>query len=113
AEIMDAPIPGSLGGTFAGNPIACAAAIAVYEEIETQDFLTKAQNIGASLLGFLKDLASKQPAIGDVRGIGAMVAIELIDPETKAPNQPLTKAIVQYAAARGLLVLDAGIDGNI
>lgn len=98
AEIMDAPAPGGLGGTFAGNPVACAAALATFEIIDDA-FLEHARAIGARLMGTLRALQSRFPQIEDVRGLGAMVAMEI---STGAPH------IVQAARERGLLLLLAG-----
>lgn len=113
AEIMDAAQPGGLGGTFGGNPVACAAAIAVFERIETDGLLAEAARIEATLKPALLALQEKYPIIAEVRGIGAMLAIELADPATHAPRADAVSAIAAEAAQHGLLVLTAGTYGNV
>ncbi|MBF4634355.1 4-aminobutyrate--2-oxoglutarate transaminase [Agreia pratensis] len=117
AEIMDSALPGGLGGTFGGNPVAAAAAVAVFEQIENDNLLAEATRIGQTLVAGLEELASKYDIIGDIRGIGAMIAIELVQPgagaTTKEPNPKAVDAIVAYAASQGVLVLNAGTYGNI
>ncbi|NQX11440.1 4-aminobutyrate--2-oxoglutarate transaminase [Microbacteriaceae bacterium VKM Ac-2855] len=117
SEIMDAAQPGGLGGTFGGNPVAAAAAVAVFERIESDNLLAEGARIGARLIPALLELQRRFDIIGDVRGIGAMVAIELVQPgtgaTTKAPNAAAVTAIVDYAAQHGVLVLSAGTYGNV
>ncbi len=114
AEVMDAPAPGGLGGTYAGSPVACAAALAVIEAFEQEKLLARSQDMGALLVRGLKDMAAKVPAIGDVRGLGAMVAIELFEAGDKArPDADLTKKVVAEAARRGLILLSCGTYGNV
>ena len=113
AEIMDASHPGGLGGTFGGNPVAAAAAIAVFEQIERDGLLAKASNIEAVLKPALLGLQEKYDIIGDVRGIGAMNAIELVLPGTTEPNTAALAAIVAFAAQHGVLFLTAGTYGNV
>lgn len=113
AEIMDAAHPGGLGGTFAGNPISCAAAIAVFERIESEGMLQRATDIGDLMLTALRDMQSRVPSIADVRGRGAMLAIELVDPATGAPDSARVAQAIQFAAQRGVLLLAAGTDGNV
>ncbi len=113
AEIMDAAHPGGLGGTFGGNPVACAAAIAVFDEIETRGLLARATQIGAVLRAGLVDLQKKYDIIGDVRGIGAMQAIELVVPGSSDPDSAALGRIVSYAANKGVLLLTAGTYGNV
>ncbi|HEX4442180.1 MAG TPA: 4-aminobutyrate--2-oxoglutarate transaminase [Galbitalea sp.] len=113
AEIMDAAHPGGLGGTFGGNPVSCAAAVAVFGEIESKGLLGRATQIGSVLRAGLEDLASKYDIIGDVRGIGAMQAIELVNPGTREHNSADLGKIVSYAAQQGLLLLTAGTHGNV
>jgi 4-aminobutyrate aminotransferase/(S)-3-amino-2-methylpropionate transaminase len=117
AEIMDSAFPGGLGGTFGGNPVAAAAAVAVFETIESDNLLAEATRIGETLTaGFVK-LAAKYDIIGDVRGIGAMIAVEFVMPgtgsTTKEPNAAAVNAITAYAASNGVLVLNAGTYGNV
>jgi len=113
AEIMDAAQPGGLGGTFGGNPVACAAAVAVFERIEQDDLLAEARRIETGLRAALERLQQSFPVIAEIRGIGAMVAIELLDPETRAPRADLVSKVAAEAAQRGVLVLTAGTYGNV
>jgi 4-aminobutyrate aminotransferase/(S)-3-amino-2-methylpropionate transaminase len=117
SEIMDSAQPGGLGGTFGGNPVAAAAAIAVFEEIEKSNLLDEGKRIENTLRPALLELQKKYDIIGDVRGKGAMLAIELVQPgtasTTKEPNAAAVSAIAAYAAQQGLLVLTAGTWGNV
>ncbi|MFT4029079.1 MAG: 4-aminobutyrate--2-oxoglutarate transaminase [Protaetiibacter sp.] len=113
AEIMDAAQPGGLGGTFGGNPVACAAAIAVFERIENEGLLAEARRLEAGLRPALEALRERFPVIAEVRGIGAMLAVELLDPETHEPRGDLPARIAAEAAQRGVLVLTAGTYGNV
>ncbi|MGB3911348.1 MAG: 4-aminobutyrate--2-oxoglutarate transaminase [Pseudolysinimonas sp.] len=113
AEIMDAAQPGGLGGTFGGNPVACAAAIAVFERIESDGLLGEAGRIEGVLKPALLALQKKYPVIAEVRGIGAMLAVELRDPATHAPRADAVTTIAAEAAQHGLLVLTAGTYGNV
>jgi 4-aminobutyrate aminotransferase / (S)-3-amino-2-methylpropionate transaminase / 5-aminovalerate transaminase len=113
AEIMDASQPGGLGGTFGGNPVAAAASVAVFERIERDGLLAEAGRIEARLKPALQRLQSEHAVIADVRGIGAMLAIELVDPETGAPRADLVTATAKAAGQRGVIVLTAGTSGNV
>jgi 4-aminobutyrate aminotransferase/(S)-3-amino-2-methylpropionate transaminase len=117
AEIMDASQPGGLGGTFGGNPVACAAAIAVFESIDQNGLLAEAQRIERALKDGLGRLAERYDIIGDIRGKGAMVAIELVQPGTgRSTKEPYTDAVgrlIAFAAERGVLFLNAGTYGNV
>jgi len=113
SEIMDASHAGGLGGTFAGNPVAAAAAVAVFDEIERRNLLADGGRIEAILKPALLSLQSRHDVIGDVRGIGAMLAIELVFPGTKNPNPAVVAAVTAYAAQHGVLLLSAGTYGNI
>ncbi len=117
AEIMDASQPGGLGGTFGGNPVAAAAAVAVFEEIERRDLLSEAKRIEGVLKSGLQELQAKHDVIGEVRGLGAMIAIELVQPgtasTTKEPNPALVTAVSTYAGQQGVLLLTAGTYGNV
>jgi 4-aminobutyrate aminotransferase / (S)-3-amino-2-methylpropionate transaminase / 5-aminovalerate transaminase len=117
AEIMDASHPGGLGGTFAGNPVAAAAAIAVFEAIESRNLLAEGRRIEDFLKPKLRRLQDTFDVIGDVRGIGAMLAIELVQPgtrkTTKEPNPAAVSAIVAFAAQQCVLILTAGTFGNV
>lgn len=114
AEIMDAPDPGGLGGTFAGNVLACAAGLAVFEIFEQENLLERAQALGERLRQTLTGWQARFPQIGDVRGIGPMIAMELVsNPETKTPAPDLVKKVIAEARARGLLLLSAGLYSNV
>ncbi|MFB2556261.1 4-aminobutyrate--2-oxoglutarate transaminase [Herbiconiux liangxiaofengii] len=117
ATIMDSAQPGGLGGTFGGNPVAAAAAVAVFEQIVANDLLAEAKRIEQTLVAGLTQLQAKYDIIGEIRGIGAMIAIELVQPgtaeTTKAPNADAVNAIVSYATQHGVLVLTAGTYGNV
>jgi len=113
AEIMDAPHVGGLGGTYGGNPIACAAALAVFETIEAEGLVDRARAIGKTMLERLTAMQAADPRIGDVRGRGAMVAVELVKPGRTAPDADLTKAVAAAAHRQGLVVLTCGTYGNV
>ncbi|GAA1869329.1 4-aminobutyrate--2-oxoglutarate transaminase [Actinomadura bangladeshensis] len=113
ADIMDKVHGGGLGGTYGGNPLACEAALAVLEEIEDGKLTERARRIGEIMLPRLRDLAGRHPAIGDVRGRGAMVAIELVREGTKEPDPELTARVAKRCHERGLLVLTTGTYGNV
>jgi len=114
AEVMDAPAPGGLGGTYAGSPIGCAAALAVIQAFEDEQLLAQAQALGETLIKGLKAIATRVPAIGDVRGLGAMVAIELFENgDVNQPAADLTRRVVAEAAKRGLILLSCGSYGNV
>ena len=113
AAIMDDPHPGAIGGTFIGNPVALAAALAVLDVFEDEQLVDRAQLLGAALRARMLDWQGRWPAIGDVRGMGAMLAIELVrDPVTKEPAPELAEAVIGEALQRGLLLLKAGVAGN-
>lgn len=113
AEIMDGPQSGGLGGTYGGNPLACAAALAVIDTIEREDLVARARAIGETMLSRLGALAEADPRIGEVRGRGAMIAIELVKPGTTEPDADLTKRVAAAAHAQGLVVLTCGTYGNV
>jgi len=113
AAIMNAPGIGAVGGTFVGNPVAIAAALAVLDVIEEERLLDRAQTIGETIRGRMESWRERYLEIGDVRGLGAMLAIELVrDRESREPDAALARAVVEAAAARGLLLLTAGVHGN-
>jgi 4-aminobutyrate aminotransferase/(S)-3-amino-2-methylpropionate transaminase len=113
AEIMDAPGDSAIGGTYVGNPVAQAAALAVLDVIEEEGIVERAAQLGESMRRRMLGWNERFPAIGDVRGLGAMLAIELVvDRETKQPAPDLASAVVSEAASRGLLLLKAGIYSN-
>jgi 4-aminobutyrate aminotransferase/(S)-3-amino-2-methylpropionate transaminase len=113
AEIMDSVHVSGLGGTYGGNPIACAAALGVFETMESEKLVERANHIGKILADYLKALQAKYPVIGEVRGRGAMQAIELVKPGTKDPNPEAMNVIVKYCQSKGVLVLTAGTYGNV
>jgi 4-aminobutyrate aminotransferase/(S)-3-amino-2-methylpropionate transaminase len=114
AHIMDAPAPGGLGGTYAGSPIACAAALAVLDVIEQENLCVRAGQIGSLMASTLRAAQQTLPAIGEVRGLGAMVAMELVkNGDPHQPDAELTKALVQLAARKGLVLLSCGLYGNV
>ena len=114
AEVMDAPDPGGLGGTYGGNPLACAAALAVLEIFETEDVLGKAVTLGERLRAEVEAAAGKYAAIGEIRGPGPMLAFELVkDRATREAAPELAQAVVAAARERGLLLLTAGTFGNV
>lgn len=113
AEIMDAAPPGGIGGTYSGNPLACAAALAVFETIREDQLLTRATTIGERMLEELASIAEVNPVIGEVRGRGAMVAVELVVPGTTTPNPEATATVNRFCQRHGLLTLTAGTFGNV
>ena len=113
AEIMDSVHVGGLGGTFGGSPIACAAAIGAIKTIQEENLIGKARRIGEIMLPALAEMKRKYPVIGDVRGRGAMIAIELVVPGTKDPNPAAVSAITKFCQQEGVLVLSAGTYGNV
>ena len=113
ADIMDSVGPGGLGGTYAGSPLGCAAALAVLDVFEQEGILERSLELGERIQGRLRQMAARFNCIGDVRGLGSMVAMELFkDAERKIPDPDLTKALVVMAAERGLILLSCGMYGN-
>ena len=114
ADIMDTIHPGGLGGTYGGNPVACAAALATIETMEEENLIQRAREIEAILKGRLEQLAAKYDEVGEIRGRGAMIAMELVtDRETKEPAAALTAAINKACHERGLVTLTCGTLGNV
>jgi 4-aminobutyrate aminotransferase/(S)-3-amino-2-methylpropionate transaminase len=115
AAIMDAPLPGGLGGTYAGSPIACAAALAVMDVIEEEGLVSRANEVGGRFVSRVRTLQTQYPrVIGEVRHVGAMIAMELVqDGDADQPDAGLTKELVQDAARRGLILLSCGVRGNV
>ncbi|MGO1539102.1 MAG: aminotransferase class III-fold pyridoxal phosphate-dependent enzyme [Leucobacter sp.] len=113
AEIMDASQPGGLGGTFGGNPVSCAAAVAVFEQIEGHDLLAEAQRIEATFTAALKTLEAKYDSVAEVRGKGAMLAIEFVKPGSLDYNPELVSRVINYAAQQGVLLLSSGAYANV
>ena len=113
AEIMDAVHAGGLGGTYGGNPVACAAALGAIETMSKEDLPAAARRIGDIMLPRLRKLAQQYPVIGDVRGRGAMIAIELVKPGTIEPDAAATARVAKACHAAGLIVLTCGTFGNV
>ncbi len=114
AEIMDAPHPGGLGGTYGGNPIACAAALAVLDVFASERLVERANALGQMALRRMREWQARYPLIGDVRGLGAMVAMELVgDRETRTPAAGAAAQVLAEARARGLLLIKAGLYDNV
>ena len=113
AEIMDEIHPSGLGGTYGGNPIACAAALGAIETIESMNLISRANEIGKILVDALNAMQKKYPVIGEIRGRGAMIAIELVKPGSKEPNADVLGKVVKYAQQKGVLFLTAGTYGNV
>ena len=114
AEIMDAPGPGGLGGTFAGNPLSCAAALAVLDLFEKENLLTRANELGDRFQHRAREWQRRWALVGDVRGLGGMQAIELVQSqETKIPAAEETKKITQYCYEHGLITITAGSYSNV
>jgi len=113
-ELMDHPQVGGLGGTFAGNPVACSAALAVLDQFEKKDLLSRAEKIGKRVLEKFKGFQEDYSMVGDVRGLGAMVGMELVvDQKTKEPATAFTKQLVNCCREKGLLMISAGTYSNI
>lgn len=113
-EIMEVSTPGELGGTYSGSPVACEAALAVIDIIEEEKLNERSEWVGATIEARLQTYAERYEAIGDIRRLGAMVAVELVtDRESKTPNKDAAYEIAKYANANGLLLLTAGIKGNV
>lgn len=113
AAVMDGPAPGGLGGTYAGHPLAIAAAHAVIDVMQEEQLCERAQRLGDKLIGHLIAQRAAHPRIGDVRGLGAMVANEFVDPVTGAPDADMAKKVQMAALRRGLLLLTCGVYGNV
>jgi 4-aminobutyrate aminotransferase/(S)-3-amino-2-methylpropionate transaminase len=108
AEIVDTVEPGGLGGTFGGNPLACAAAVAVLEEVRRPEFLARARQLGETIRARLEEIAGRVPSVGEVRGLGPMLALELTE-----PTPELAKAVTTAAREKGLVLLSCGLYGNV
>ena len=114
ADIMDAPAPGGLGGTYAGNPISCVAALAVLDAFDQEDLLQRSRSVGRHLVSRLEAIADQHPELADIRGLGAMVAVELCkNGDLQQPAPELAKAVSAEAARRGLILLTCGTYGNV
>ena len=113
AEIMDSVHVGGLGGTYGGNPVSCAAALGAIRTIEGLDLIAAARRIEAAMLPRLRQLQRRHPGIGDVRGRGAMIAIELVEPGTKTPDSTTTQTVARACHEAGLIALTCGTFGNV
>jgi 4-aminobutyrate aminotransferase len=113
AEIMDAPAPGGLGGTYAGNPLATAAALAVIDVMAEERLPERGAALGAQLMTQLNAMRDKVPQIADVRGLGAMVAVEFNQPGSAEPDADFTKRVQAEALKRGLILLTCGVNANV
>ncbi|MES2049479.1 MAG: 4-aminobutyrate--2-oxoglutarate transaminase [Pseudomonadota bacterium] len=113
AELMDAPAPGGLGGTYAGNPLAVASALAVLDIIEEEQLCQRANKLGQQLTEHLTAAKSSIPQIAEIRGLGGMLAVEFHHPETGKPNPEFTKKVQTYALNNGLILLTCGVYGNV
>jgi 4-aminobutyrate aminotransferase/(S)-3-amino-2-methylpropionate transaminase len=114
AGVMDSTGPSGVGGTYGGNPISVAAALAVLDVVEKEHLVERAVEIGVLVTARLTEMQSRDARIGDVRGLGAMCAIELVrDAATKEPAPDLTRAVLQECARRGLVILSCGTEGNV
>jgi 4-aminobutyrate aminotransferase/(S)-3-amino-2-methylpropionate transaminase len=114
AEVMDAPHPGGLGGTYSGNPLACVAALEAIDQIATPEFLQRSVEIGERLRGRLLEMQQRHPGlVGDVRGLGSMLVMELVrDPVTKVPWMEATAALTAATVKRGVITIRAGLFSN-
>jgi 4-aminobutyrate aminotransferase len=113
SEVMDAPGPGGLGGTFAGNPVAVAAAHAVLDVLEEERLSARSADLGARLVAFLERKRAAVPRIAEVRGLGSMVAVEFCAPGTTRPDADFAKGVQRRALELGLFLLTCGVDGNV
>ncbi|MDQ1624692.1 MAG: 4-aminobutyrate aminotransferase / (S)-3-amino-2-methylpropionate transaminase / 5-aminovalerate [Actinomycetota bacterium] len=112
-EIMDAPHSGGLGGTYGGNPVACAAALGAIETMEREDLCAKARRLGEVMTANLQETAARTGVIGEVRGRGAMIAVEVVRPGTREPDAAATTAVAKACHAEGVVVLTCGTYGNV
>jgi len=112
-EYMDAIAPGGLGGTYAGSPIACAAALAVIQVFEEEKLLDRSKAVGERLTAGLRQIQEKHPIIGDVRGMGSMIAVEVFEKGTHTPNAAAVAQVVAKARDKGLILLSCGTYGNV
>ncbi|MDP4097089.1 4-aminobutyrate--2-oxoglutarate transaminase [Paenibacillus sp. P96] len=113
AELMDAPHPGEIGGTYGGSPLGCVAALAVIDQIERENLSERAEQIGQRIRSHFEKLQQQFPVIGDVRGLGAMCAVEFTDPLSGKPASAVAASLVRACYNKGVIVLTAGIHGNV
>ena len=112
AEVMDGPAPGGLGGTYAGNPLAIAAAHAVLDVMEEEQLVERANYLGEKLVARLKKAQKNVPAIKEIRGLGSMIAAEFYDPKTNEPSTDTMKRVQAAALEEGLILLSCGVYVN-
>ncbi|WP_421616776.1 4-aminobutyrate--2-oxoglutarate transaminase [Brevibacillus sp. TJ4] len=113
AEIMDAPNPGEIGGTYGGSPLGCVAALAVIEKMERENLAARAEAIGEQIKAHFTALQKELPVIADVRGLGAMCAVEFVDPQTGEPAKELVGKVTKGCCENGVIVLSAGVHSNV
>lgn len=113
ADVMDAPSPGEIGGTYGGSPLGCAAALAVLELMERDRLVERSRTIGDAIRSFFLSLQQQVPIIADVRGLGAMCAVEFIHPETKVPAKEFVARLTKACCENGVVLLSAGVHGNV
>lgn len=113
AEVMDAPNPGEIGGTYGGSPLGCVAALAVIEKMEREDLPARSRAIGEAICSYFHALKKEVPAIAEVRGLGAMCAVELIDPVTGEPCKELVARLTKACYESGVIILSAGVHSNV
>ncbi|MEC5320338.1 4-aminobutyrate--2-oxoglutarate transaminase [Brenneria populi subsp. brevivirga] len=113
ADVMDAPGPGGLGGTYAGNPLAVASALTVLDVIEEEKLCSRSQRLGAALVETLEQVKQRCPALAAIRAQGSMVAAEFCDPQTGKPSAEITRKFQKEALEQGLLLLTCGVHGNV
>ncbi|MGB7508484.1 MAG: aminotransferase class III-fold pyridoxal phosphate-dependent enzyme, partial [Mycobacterium sp.] len=111
--VMDAAHPGGIGGTYSGNPVACAAALGVFDEINDHQLLDRARDIGGRMVSELQSIAATTDVIGEIRGRGAMIAAELVLPGTREPHRDAVAALTRHCQRNGVLTLTAGTFGNV
>jgi 4-aminobutyrate aminotransferase-like enzyme len=111
--VMDGPSPGGLGGTYAGNPLAITASLAVIDVIENENLVERSNVLGNKITARLNSMKAKVPALKDVRGLGSMVAAEFFDPKTGEPSPDAVKRVQQAALAEGLILLTCGVYANV
>jgi 4-aminobutyrate aminotransferase/(S)-3-amino-2-methylpropionate transaminase len=114
SEIMDAPGDNAIGGTYVGNPVACAAAIAVLDVIEEEGLIERAEHLGKDIRSRWEEIGEQMPQLGEIRGVGAMIGVEFVqDPETKAPAKDLIGRLVNGALQKGVISISCGIHKNV
>ncbi len=113
ADVMDAAHPGGIGGTYSGNPVACAAALGVFDEINDHQLINRARDIGDRMVSELQSIAATTDVIGEIRGRGAMIAAELVLPGTREPHRDAVAALTRHCQRNGVLTLTAGTFGNV